>query len=434
MPGIFKEIMRHEVIPAIGCTEPISCALAAAAAARELGSVPTGMRLLLDAGTYKNGAHAVIPNTNGARGNLLAALIGARIADPSHGLEIMNQATPELVAWARAGLQNDAFVVEVAEQEHELNIDVRLTGDDGQKSRCVISGSHTTITLLRKNGKQVRSQNPLHETGTDNDTVGYREQLRRMPFAQVLAMARTIDEDDRQHLRRAMAMNLRMVDAGMELRRVGYQLQRIQKKGLMQPDLFFLAKTNVAAAVDGRMGGLALPAMTSGGSGNQGLMVAITLNFVARELGWDEAQLCTALATAHLVNAYAKCFLGELAPVCGCAIGAGLAVAVSIVVIGAGLDMDRITFAVNNVVGDLSGLICDGAKPGCSLKAVSSVDSALRSAFMALDDEGLGCNDGLVAGSAEETIRNLETIVREGMGELDPAIVRMMQKECRVDL
>jgi L-cysteine desulfidase len=170
-------------------------------------------------------------------------------------------------------------------------------------------------------------------------------------------------------------------------------------------------------------------AMTSGGSGNQGIVAILTPYIVGREMGIDANRIVESIAAAHLVNAYVKCFVGEISVICGCAMAAGIAAATAIVYQQAGIDLDRITLAVNNVIGDLGGLICDGAKPGCAMKAVTAVDTAIRSGLMALKGFGLSVDDGLVGQCIEDSLRNLGRITLDGMFQVDPTILRILQEK-----
>ena len=189
----------------------------------------------------------------------------------------------------------------------------------------------------------------------------------------------------------------------------------MHRDGFLTDDMFYRTKLRVASAVDARMAGMSQAAMTSGGSGNQGIVAMLTPYIVGREMAIDADRIIESIAVAHLVNAYVKCFVGEISVICGCAMAAGIAAATAIVYQQASIDLKRIAFAVNNVIGDLGGLICDGAKPGCTMKAITAVDTAIRSGLMALRGFGLSVDDGLVGLNIEDSLRNLGRITLEGM-------------------
>ena len=175
------------------------------------------------------------------------------------------------------------------------------------------------------------------------------------------------------------------------------------------------------------MAGISQPVMTSGGSGNQGIVAFLTLDSVGRSLDIPEETILRSIGAAHVINSYIKCFVGELAVICGCAMAAGIAAAAGIVYQKKGAALPEISLAVNNVISDLGGLICDGAKPGCAMKTVTSVDSAMRSAFMALGGYGPESDEGVVGMTVEDSIRNLGRITLEGMFEVDPTLLDIIR-------
>jgi len=201
----------------------------------------------------------------------------------------------------------------------------------------------------------------------------------------------------------------------------------MKESGVMSDDLFYKAKFAVAAAVDARMAGHPMPVMTSGGSGNQGAVGILTTYLVGRHQGIETGCIEESIAVTHALNSYIKCFIGELSVVCGCSMAAGIAAAAAIVYQQCGIDMDKISFAMDNVIGDLSGLICDGAKPGCAMKTVSAVDTAIRSGFMAIAGYGLSEDDGIIGKTPENSIKNLGRIAIEGMFKVDPTVIHILQ-------
>ncbi len=236
-----------------------------------------------------------------------------------------------------------------------------------------------------------------------------------------------LDDDSRSYIQLGIDMNLAISEKGVNLKRNAYQLQQMMKQGLMTDDLFYRVKQRVASALDARMGGLPEPVMTSGGSGNQGILTILLPYLVGRDRSIELPRIQESIAISHAVNSYIKCFTGELSVVCGCAIAASIAAAIAIVYQMAGIDMEKITYAVGNSIADLSGIICDGAKPGCSMKIVTGADTAMRSAFMALAGYGISTDDGIIGNSAEESIRNLSKISLEGMGLVDSTVVHILQ-------
>lgn len=421
---LIKEIFANEVFPAVGCTEPISCAYACAAAAEQLDAAVERIELVVDPGTFKNGAAVTIPNSGGQKGNVIAGAMGAMVAESGLRLEILKAVTPEMLAKAAQFIDEGHLTYRCKEGEKGFRIEVFAEAEGGgSRVHCIVSEGHTNITCLEKDGKSLVDAHP-HAGGK---TAGYRDRLGAMKLEELLREVIVLDEESRSFIQRGIDMNLAIAEKGVDLRRNAYQLQQMMKQGLMADDLFYRVKQRVASALDARMGGLPEPVMTSGGSGNQGVLTILVPYIVGRDRSVELRRIQESVAVSHAVNSYIKCFTGELSVVCGCAIAASIAAATAIVYQMADIDMEKITYAVDNIIADLSGIICDGAKSGCSMKIVTGADTAMRSAFMALAGYGISTDDGIIGGSAEESIRNLSQISLEGMGLVDSTVVHILQ-------
>jgi L-cysteine desulfidase len=248
-----------------------------------------------------------------------------------------------------------------------------------------------------------------------------------MRLEDVLKDVVKLDADDRAYIQQGVDMNIAVSLKGIDMKRTAYQLKHMMKDGIMANDLFYRVKLAVASAVDARMGGMPEPVMTSGGSGNQGSLTILVPYLVGRHQDIEIERILESIAISHAVNSYVKCFMGELSVICGCAIAASISTAIALVYQKAGIDMQKIAFAIDNVIGDLCGIICDGAKPGCSMKIMSGAETAVRSAFMALAGYGLSAADGVLGNSPEESIKNLCRVSFEGMGLVDPTVVHILQ-------
>ncbi len=395
---LLQDIFEHEVFPAMGCTEPISCAFATAAAARQLGAPVEKMELVVDPGTFKNGAAVTIPNSKGRKGNLIAAAMGAMVARQEWRLEILRDVLPDVLDKALALIDKGAVSYLCKEDEKGFYIEAKLAGG-ASRARCVVIGSHTNIAVLEKDGVScigTPSQGPAKSNP-------YREKMR--------------------------TMNLAIAEKGIDMKKNAYQLRQMMKQGLKADDLFYRVKGKVASAVDARMGGLAEPVMTSGGSGNQGVLTILVPYMVGRHQEIELPRIQESIAISHAVNSYIKSFTGELSVICGCAIAASISAAIAVVYQQVGIDTEKMTYAMGNVIGDLCGIICDGAKAGCSMKIVTGAEAAMRSAFMALAGYGLSDDDGVLGRSAEESIRNLSKISLEGMQLVDSTVVHIIQNK-----
>lgn len=427
MMNLLKEVLANQVYPAMGCTEPVSVALCAAYAAKALGKIPQKAVFKLDAGTYKNGMGVRIPNTEGEKGNLLAGAMGLLIAKPELNMEILSGADKEVLSQAKKMLNAHAVTAHVLPQAHGFYVECEAQGAGGLTAKCVISGSHTHVTLLSVNGKVLREDSPQ-----ENKPAGpaqYKEALRRATLADLLDAAQQADADDLAYIKKGVEMNLKAAEMGQALQKVGFYIKELVRKGLLQMDLLSSTKILTACAADARMDGRPVPVMSSGESGNQGVVTILVPWKVGKEMGVEETTILKSIALSHLLNGYVKVFTGELAPICGCAIAAGVGATAAIVFQQRGACVPAITLAVNNIISDIGGMLCDGAKSGCALKVVSSTDSAIRSAYMAINDYGITEVEGFVGRTAEETIQNLGNISSQGMSRVDPMIVDIMEEK-----
>jgi L-cysteine desulfidase len=271
---------------------------------------------------------------------------------------------------------------------------------------------------------------PLVDTA-DSVPVGtghaYRERLRDMTLAGMIDLVEELNQDDLAYLRRGVEMNLALAEMGRSLGKVGHFISDLVSGGLLVDDVISKSKILTASASDARMAGLPYPAMASGGSGNQGIVASLVPYTVGRFYGVPDPTILKSIALSHLVNGYIKCYTGDLSPICGCAIAAGVGAAVAIVYQRSGKDLEKINLAVNTLVSDLGGMLCDGAKSGCALKVVSSTESAIRAAYMALHRHGITEEEGFVGRSAEETIKNMSRISGIGMSLVDETMLGIME-------
>jgi len=424
--SLLKEVLTHEVFPAFGCTEPIAVAYAASLAAQQ---VPDGrldhLLILVDPGVYKNGLAVPVPNTGGERGNLIAGVLGALVRRPERKMEVLTEVTADQLAQAKTFLRERKARIVCDHTQTGLYIEVRLQTTAGAV-RVVLQGGHTNILLIEKDGCPVFQG----ERGSGGaGALDYRRRLKTAALAELIAEAEAADAEDLDYIRRGIEMNLAISEVGQNLRKVGYYLDDLAAKGYLPNDVFSAAKRMTAAAADARMAGMSYPVMASGGSGNQGVVAILVPYSVGRHFQIPDETILRSVAFSHLLNAYVKSYMGGLSPICGCAIAAGVGAAAAIVYQQAGADLGKITLAVNTLISDLGGMLCDGAKEGCALKVVSSTDAAIRSAYMALNDHGITSVEGFVGRTAEETIRNLCRISGEGMARVDDTMIEIMAEK-----
>ena len=420
--NLFKEVLRNEVFPALGCTEPIAVAYAASIAAKEIQGGIKEINITVDPGVYKNGLAITVPNTGGEKGNLIAGVLGALIKQPELKMEILKGTREDMIIRAKELIRTKKAKVAYDESKTDLYIAVFIKTEKGS-ARAVIENGHTNLVRLEKNDRSIFKKKRNEATFNSQE---YKPILKEMKISNLIDLAEHIDDEDYNYIQHGIDMNMKISEAGLKLKKVGYYLSDLVKKGYFLDGVFSSSKILTASASDARMAGLNFPAMSSGGSGNQGIVAILVPYNVGKYFKIQYKKILQSIALSHLINSYIKCFTGDLSPLCGCSIAAGVGASVAIVYQQKGKDMEKITLAVNNLISDLGGMLCDGAKGGCALKVVSSTDSAIRSAYMALNNHGITELEGFVGKTAEETIYYLSRISEIGMAKVDDTMLKIM--------
>lgn len=420
--NILREVLKHDVFPALGCTEPTAVAYAASLAGKQLKGSVTKVQITVDPGVYKNGFAVAIPNTDGGRGNLIAGVLGALIRTPDLKMEILSGVTEDLLKQAKALIHAHQAEVQCDKSKKCLYIEVKVDTET-DSARAVIEGSHTNLIILEHNGQPVFESDNTEDHTADHE---FRAALKRETIASLVDMAEQMERPEYEIVKQGIDMNLRLCEAGHSLHRVGYYISEMVEKNQREKNIVSSCEVKTSSAADARMGGLNLPVMASGGSGNQGIVAILVPYFVGKHCDIEEDQIIRSLALSHLMNSYIKCFTGDLSPLCGCAIAAGVGAAVAMVYQRAGKDMPKITLAANNLISDLGGMLCDGAKEGCALKVASSTNSAIRAAHMALNNHGITQVEGFTGMTPEDTIRHLSQIGDIGMSMANDTMLNIM--------
>ncbi|HJV48856.1 MAG TPA: L-serine ammonia-lyase, iron-sulfur-dependent, subunit alpha [Geothrix sp.] len=409
------EYLSAEWKPALGCTEPAAVALAACLAAGQGQGEPRMIRLVLDARTYKN-CHAVgIPNSGRKTGVLWALALGAVLPDPSRGLQIFDSLTPEALDRAARLLDRGAVHVEVDASHAELHIDCTVACEGGV-GRAVMEREHTRLVRLEADGVPVSLSSARAAAEAPSHV---REAVGRMPLADLVRLAGTLTEGDRARLREGMALNLAMAEHCVGHLPSGFVPGPDADPWLRVPRL-------VSAGVLGRMSGEPLTVMSLAGSGNKGITVAVALALWGRQAGHPEARIEEALALACVLTTATTYRLGTLSAICGASNAAGIGIAVGLVHLAGG-SQAQMDLAIHNMVGNLAGLICDGAKIGCAMKAMTGVEAAFRAASLALSGFGIPSTDGIVGRDGEASLANLGRLAQRGMVGVDVEILDIMQ-------
>ncbi len=425
MITLLKQVLTKQVYPAMGCTEPVSTALCAAKAASLVKGKIIKADIFVDNATYKNGLAVRLPNTKKERGNLLAATLGLIIKKPELDMEILKAATPAKVKEAKELLTKNIVQLKVKNKK-DFYIETQIRTDKKEKATAIICTHHTNFIYLSLNGKVLKNEKKQkEENGSFNDL------LKNATLADLVKEAQKADKEDLKYIKKGILMNLKISKEGKKLKKVGYYLQSLVDKKILSKNIVNNTKILCAQAADARMDGIALPVMSSGESGNQGIVAILAPYNVGKALKIKEETILKSIALSHLLNAYVKTWTGGLAPICGCAIAAGVGAAAALVYQQKGADIPKITLAINNIISDIGGMLCDGAKSGCALKVVSSVDSALRAAFMATNNYGISEIEGFVGKNAQATIQNLSRISNIGMINVDNTILNIMEEKTK---
>jgi len=423
--NLLEEVLKNEVYPAMGCTEPVAVAFAAASAAKLLSGQATEVRITTDTATYKNGLAVSIPNTNGRKGNLLAAALGALIRKPEAGPELFKHITSEIDE-ARKLISAGMASIKTDPKKHGIYISAEVFSDK-EKACCILENSHKEISYLEHEGKVLINNKKANKQTCRQ----YKNDLKKAMLEDLCKAAENATPEQLAYIKKGVEMNLAASKKGLELKKVGYYLNDLIEKGFMKEDVFSKAKRMAASATDARMAGIPVPVMSSGESGNQGVVAILVPWIVGTSAGRPEEKILKSIALSHLVNSYIKVFTGELAPICGCAVAAGVGAAVAIVWQFCKANTHKMSLAVNTIISDIGGTLCDGAKSGCSLKVASSADSAIRASYMAIHGDGITEQEGFIGSNGEETIKNMARISCTGMSKVDNIILDIMAgKNC----
>lgn len=422
-----EKTLHLDIKAALGCTEPITIALATCKARRMTSSEIAKITLRLSTNLLKNAMEVGIPGTGGQRGIPLAAALGCYSEAEEPGLTLLENMNEAWLDRARQFVDRDLITIDLASEKHGLFVDALVEDDKGSIGRCVISGSHENCILLEKNGRTVFSSDAAGDNGS-GELLKQRQALASVSFAEIWNNIGQLSEELREHMLNGIAMNLRVAEAGLAkdgFLHIGNIYNNLIKEGWLGNDVVNRAKALTSAAVDARMSGCNLPVMTSAGSGNQGLTISLPLHVLAEHVKADRRRLSEALAISHGITSILKHHSGTLSAMCGCVVcsGTGLTAGATYLLGG---DLETATAAVNNMVGSITGIICDGAKVGCSIKLVCAVDSAFQAAMMAVRGLRLPTTNGVLGENLESSLANIGLIAAPGMIETDDQILSIM--------
>lgn len=416
-------LVKREVIPAVGCTEPIAVALAVASSQSLLNGYPARIQVALSPNMLKNAMGVGIPGT-GMTGLPIAIALGAICGDSKANLEVLAQVTPDDVAKGKSLVDNNAISISLAPEGCDiLYIEATVTDDSGHTATTVISGSHTNIVRQELDGKVLT----LNDGGNSGAEVKSSANAPKLTMAQVWEFAMESPLDELKFILESRRINKLAAERSFTGRyghEVGRTLHCERQRAMMGDSIFSRVLSYTSAACDARMAGAPIPVMSNSGSGNQGIAATLPVAIYAEEQFASEEQTVRALMLSHLTVIYIKQSLGRLSALCGCVVAAtGSACGICYLMGG---DFEKVVATAKNMIANLTGMICDGAKPSCAMKLASGVSTAMMSAMMAMEGQSVCQLEGIVDDDIDRCVSNLTRIGREGMRETDRLILEIM--------
>ena len=412
-------LIQREVVPAVGCTEPIAVALCTARATETLGQRPEKITVMLSANILKNAMGVGIPGT-GMIGLPIAIALGAIVGRSEYELEVIKDVTPETLEEGKAYVDEKRIDIRLkAGITEKLYIDV-VCEAAGSKAEAVISGSHTNFVYISRDGETLLDVN---NTGCEDGDNGDPELCMRT----VYDFATTTPVDEIAFILKTRQYNLKAAEESVKGNFghcLGKTIDRPLSHGIFGNSIFSHILSKTASACDARMGGAMIPVMSNSGSGNQGICATNPVAVYAMENENTEEELIRALTLSHLTAIYIKQSLGKLSAVCGCVV-ASIGSSCGITYLMGG-DYNRVCNSVKNMIANLTGMICDGAKPSCSLKIASGVSTALLSSLLAIEGRCVTAVEGIIDNDVDRSIRNLTRIGSETMNQTDEMVLDIM--------
>jgi L-cysteine desulfidase len=419
------EILKDQVKPALGCTEPGAVAYAVARAKELLGTEVEKLSIRVDKNILKNGMDVGIPGTS-ERGIVFAAALSLAAGKSEYVLEVLKDVNSDSIEKAHDITNSGMIELDLDKDADGLYISVEAKGGK-DRTRVVIRDAHTNIVFESRNDEVLLDKGSCSSGGDSapkKSEVKYR--IKEFSIDDLVGFVDGVPIEDIAFIRDGMDMNMRIAEIGVSENSslgIGRYFHGRER------DVFSKAKAYTAAASEARMSGYPLPVMSSAGSGNHGLVAIIPISVIGAETGIPEERIIRSVALSHLITIYVKVYTGALSPVCGCGVAAGVGCAAGLTYMMGG-GSEKVKAAVNNMAAGISGMICDGAKLGCSYKLSIAVDAAVDASDMALKGIVIPSNNGILGRTAERTIQNLGRVSGEGMNNTDNVILDVMLHRC----
>lgn len=416
------ELLKQDVVPALGCTEPVCAALAAADAAKAVGGKVESIEAIMNPNIYKNGMSVAIPGCSQV-GLDVAVALGACLKNPEKKLQLLEDINDDVLTEIQELLSSGHVKVMIDDSKQSIYVKVTVKTEKGI-GVSVIEDAHVNIVQTMVNEETVYEKNTVGKSA-GNDVI---DRLTMMKIAEIRKLVDTASEEELIFMLEGVEMNDRISAYGME-HPVGVGVTETLKKeigsGLIANDLMSGIMLKVASAAEGRLGGCRLPSMSSSGAGTKGLVVILPISETAKAIGASKEMTVKAIAFGHLVNRYVNAYIGKLAAVCSCVMASATAASAAMTWLLGGND-EQIGYSIRNMSGTVTGMICDGGKVGCALKVSMASSAALTNAILAANGTVLRVTDGICAETPEQCIKNMARIGNPGMLQADKEILHIM--------
>ena len=428
-------LLRHWVVPAIGCTEPICVALAVSRATELLGTSPARIEAHLSANILKNAMGVGIPGT-GMVGLPIAIALGALIGHSEYGLEVLRDCNAEAVERGKAYIAEERIQVELkADTKEKLYVEIVCHAEDGHQSKAVIAREHTNFVYLSKDDEvELDRLAELNAAAQPASGEKKPDTQLHLTLRKVYEYAMTAPIEDIEFIKEAKRLNEAAAQNSLKGNYghcLGKVLTRPLGKGIMGESIFSHILSSTSSACDARMAGAMIPVMSNSGSGNQGICATNPVVVFAEENHNTEEETLRALILSHLTAIYIKLQLGTLSALCGCVVAAtGSSCGITYLMGG---NYEQLTYAVKNMIANITGMICDGAKPSCALKLSSGVSTAVLSAMLAMQGNCVSSVEGIIDEDVDQSIRNLVSIGADAMNETDHLVLDIMTHKSACD-
>ncbi|MBR4389686.1 MAG: serine dehydratase subunit alpha family protein [Prevotella sp.] len=412
-------LIKRQVVPAVGCTEPAAVALGVAKATELLGCTPEQIHIWLSANMLKNAMGVGIPGT-GMIGLPIAVALGALVGKSAYGLEVLRDVDRAAVERGKKYMAENRILIALEEHDPDKLFIRVVCQTNGHESEIVIKGEHTRFVFLRHDDEVTLDER-------HRETAQEQEEETSLTLREVYEFAHETDVDDLRFILEAKRLNEEAARIGLR-DNYGHELGKTMcsplGKGIMGDSIFSKILSVTSCACDARMAGAKIPVMSNSGSGNQGICATMPVVVFAEENHNTEEELIRALILSNLTAIYMKQSLGPLSALCGCVVAStGSSCGITYLMGGT---YEQVSFSVKNMIANLTGMICDGAKPSCALKLTTGVGTAVMSAMLAIQHRYVSSVEGIIEDDVDKSIRNLTSIGSKGMDETDRFVLDIM--------